>query len=335
MLAQLETGEIDLPTSSSLTLDFVPQLDELEAAGTITTDYVAGTFWEHLDFGIQRGDDQPSFFDDVRIRQAVAYGINRGQIVDDVQYGRTAVMNTIVPDDHPAYPSGLDEYAYDPDRANELLDEAGVTDSDGDGIREKDGRPLAMTLYTTSNNAVRQAVAEIIQQNLGEVGFDISLEFVPGPDKLFKQGPDGILSPRLFDLAMYAYLSGVQPGVDLYYCDQLPTPENSYSGQNNPGYCNPDYDTAGRAAQAELDIENVARGVPGAADDHQPRPADLPAVPAPQDRRVQGGRHGRGAERDDEPGHLQHRGMGHRYRVMLDALPEIPGSPGTPGQIRG
>ena len=79
---------------------------------------------------------------------------------------------------------------------------------------------------------------------------------MPGPDKLFKQGPDGILSPRLFDLAMYAYLSGVQPGVDLYYCDQLPTPENSFSGQNNPGYCNPDYDTAGRAAQAELDIEN-------------------------------------------------------------------------------
>ena len=186
----------------------------MQAAGAIETQYVPATFWEHIDFGIERGDGEPSFFDDVRIRQAVAHAINRQEIVDNVQAGKTTVMNTIVPSDHPAYPGddALDAYEYDPERAAELLDEAGVVDSDGDGIREKDGRPMSMTFYTTEGRADRQAGAEIIQQNLGEVGIDIELEFVPGPERLFKQGADGILQSRLFDLAMYGYLSGVDAG---------------------------------------------------------------------------------------------------------------------------
>lgn len=256
LLAQLETGEIDVPSAADLNLGQVPQLDQLEAQGKITTQYVAGTFWEHIDFGIERLDGEPSFFDDVRIRQAVAFAINRQEIVDNVQAGKTRVMNTIVPEDHPAYPGNdaLEQYAYNPDRANQLLDEAGVTDSDGDGIREKDGRPMSMTFYTTEGRPDRQAAAEIIQQNLKQVGINIELEFVPGPEKLFLQGPEGILYARAFDLAMYGYLSGVQPGVSLYYCTEIPGPENSYAGQNTPGYCNPEYDRAGRAADRELDI---------------------------------------------------------------------------------
>ncbi len=129
-LAQLETGEIDIPSASDMTLDLSPQLDEMQAAGAIETQYVPATFWEHIDFGIERGDGAPSFFDDVRIRQAVAHAINRQEIVDNVQAGKTTVMNTIVPSDHPAYPGddALDAYEYDPERAAELLDEAGVVE---------------------------------------------------------------------------------------------------------------------------------------------------------------------------------------------------------------
>ena len=176
-LAQLETGEIDVPSASDLTLEMTTQLDEMEAAGAIETQYVPSTFWEHIDFAIERGDGEPAFFDDVRIRQAVALAINRQEIVDNVQAGKTTVMNTIVPADHPAYPGddALEAYEYDPERAAELLDEAGVVDLDGDGIREKDGRPMSMTFYTTEGRADRQAAAEIIQQNLGEVGIDIEL----------------------------------------------------------------------------------------------------------------------------------------------------------------
>lgn len=259
MLAQLETGEIDIPSAADLNLAMFEQLNDLEAEGRIKTQYVAGTFWEYIGFGIERLDGQPSFFDDVRIRQAVAYAINRQEIVDSVQAGKTQVMNTIVPEDHPAYPGddALEPYEYNPERAAQLLDEAGVTDSDGDGVREKDGRPMQMIFYTTEGRPDRQAAAEIIQQNLNQVGINIELEFVPGPEKLFKQGPDGILYGRIFDIQMSGYLSSVQPGLSLLYCDEIPGPENSYGGQNGQAYCNPDYDRAGSIAEQNLDPSRV------------------------------------------------------------------------------
>ena len=151
-----------------------------------------------------------------------------------------------------------------------------MTDSDGDGIREKDGRPMRMTFYTTSGNATREAVAQIIQQNLREVGIEVELQFVPGPEKLFKTGPDGILTPRLFDMAMYAWLTSVQPGFSLYYCDQIPTPETSYDGQNYPGYCNPEYDRLAKAAERELDQQ---RRIELSAEPLRILNRDLPAFP--------------------------------------------------------
>jgi peptide/nickel transport system substrate-binding protein len=226
------------------------------AAGKVEVQYVPSTTWEHLDFGIVRGDGEPAFFDDVRTRHAVAYAINREEIVDTVLYGKTTVMNTYVPAEHPSYPGDdqLEPYGFDPDTARQLLDEAGWTVG-ADGIREKDGRRFALTLYTTQGNATRQAVAEIIQQNLRQVGIAITLEFVPGPEVLFKEGAEGILDGRRFDLAMYAWGSGVDASHTLYRSDFIPSAENNYDGQNNPGYSHPAFDAAAIAAAAELTIE--------------------------------------------------------------------------------
>jgi len=258
LLAQLESGDIDYVDSYSLNLAVVPQLEDLEKAGKIKAEYVPASAWEHLDFGIKRGDDQPSFFDDVNVRHAVAYGINRQEIVDKVLYGKTTVMNTYVPADHPSFPkSGLEEYKYDPEKAKQLLDQAGWQVG-ADGIREKDGRKFAFTLYTTEGNETRKSTVEVVQQNLKDVGIDVKLEYVPGPAVLFKNGADGLLVGRRFDMALYAWISSQQPSHDLYKCDQIPTKENNYTGQNSPGYCNPDFDKTAKLAQTTLDDKQRA-----------------------------------------------------------------------------
>lgn len=256
LIAQLESGQIDYAGTVGLTLNQAPQLDDMEAANKVTAQYVPSTTWEHIDFGIQRGDDEPSFFDDVRTRQAVAYATNRQQIIDNVLFGKTTVMNTYVPSDHPSYPGddALEQYDFDPEKAKQLLDEAGWTVG-ADGIREKDGRKFSLTFYTTQGNATRQATAEILQQNLKDVGIEIALEFVPGPEVLFKEGAEGILDSRRFDMALYAWGSGVDPSHTLYRTDFIPGPDNNYDGQNNPGYSNPEFDAAAKAAASELDKE--------------------------------------------------------------------------------
>jgi peptide/nickel transport system substrate-binding protein len=253
LLAQLESGDVDMLGSIVLNLSVSPKLDELKAAGKLEVQYVPATVWEHFDFGVERGDGQQAFFDDVRVRQAVAHAINRTEIIDKVLYGKTVPMNVYVPAEHPSFPTtGLDEYEYDLDKAKALLTEAGWT-AGADGILEKGGRKFAITLYTTEGNPTRQAVAEVAQQNLKDAGIDVKLEFVAGPSSLFLNGEEGILAGRRFDLAMYAWVSGVDPSHNLYLCEGIPTAENGYVGQNNPGWCNPEFDTIAKQALGELD----------------------------------------------------------------------------------
>jgi peptide/nickel transport system substrate-binding protein len=266
LLAQLESGEVDFAGTIGLALDQTEQLADLESQGLIEAQYVPATVWEHLDFNIQTIDGEPGPFADVRVRQAMAYAINRQQIIDEVLFGRTTTMNTYVPSDHPSYPGddALEAYEYDPDRARELLEEAGFDTSQ------------TLQFYTTAGNRLRQAASEIIQQNLADVGVNIELNFVDAGSVMFAGGEQGVLSGRQFDIGLYAWVSGVDPSHELYFCDGIPTRENNFQGQNYPGYCNPDFDRVGRIANAELDRERKAEL------DHEPEiifNQDLPALP--------------------------------------------------------
>ncbi|MCA0353454.1 MAG: peptide ABC transporter substrate-binding protein [Chloroflexi bacterium] len=278
VLQQLESGEIDVVGSIGLTLANAPKLDELEAAGVLKGQYVPATVWEHMDFGVERNDGQPSVFADVKLRQAVAYAVNRKQIIDNVLFGKTVVMNTFLPADHWAYPpngEGLEAYEYDVEKAKALLAEAGWT-AGADGILEKDGTKLTVQFFTTENNQTRASVAQLIQEDLKAVGIDVQLNFVPATDVLFKNGEEGILSGRRFDLGLYAWVSGPEPSTALYLCEQVPTAENSYGGQNNTGWCNEAYDKPALASQSETDR---AKRIPLVIEAQKVFNAELPTFP--------------------------------------------------------
>ena len=114
---------------------------------------------------------------DKRVRQALTIGTNRQEIVDALLQGYGTVANGSVPPFHWAHdPSvGREAMAYDQDAARALLDAAGWVDRDGDGVRENgDGDRLSISIKYNDGNGIRQGMAEIMQEQLAEIGVEVA-----------------------------------------------------------------------------------------------------------------------------------------------------------------
>lgn len=115
--------------------------------------------------------------DDVKVRQAVNYAINRDEIVKGAVFGLGTAARTMVHPNTPYYWKGADAIApnYDPKKAEQILDDAGWKKGSS-GVREKDGKQLALPLWTI-NDATQTLTAQILEQQLAKVG--IKLETKP------------------------------------------------------------------------------------------------------------------------------------------------------------
>jgi peptide/nickel transport system substrate-binding protein len=150
--------------------------------------------------------------------------------------------------------------------ANALLDEAGIVDTDGDGIRELDGVPLRI-LFQTSTNAVRQSTQALIKQWWTEIGVETELRNI---DAAVFFGGDPA-SPDTFqkfyaDVEMFTSgTSGTDAETFLFQltCSEFPSPANGWLGSNVPRHCDPAFDelmnelseTGDPARRAELTIQ--------------------------------------------------------------------------------
>ena len=114
-------------------------------------------------------------FQDKRVRQALALAIDKDELVKGVLLGLGRPANGPYQPGHWAYNENVTPYPYDPERAGALLDEAGWSDSDGDGVRDKDGRPFEFTIMTNQGNKPREQTAVIIQQRLKQVGLSVKV----------------------------------------------------------------------------------------------------------------------------------------------------------------
>lgn len=277
LLAQLLGGEVDIGTHDSIDVTQALFLLEAEASGILKPYFVTGTVWEHLDFNLDPSDDRTVFFDDVRVRKAVAYGTDRQSMVDEIVYGKSKVIHSFVPQVHPFYPPEefLTIYEYDPERAAELLDEAGWILNPDDGYRYQDGQKFQVTLTTNSDNRMREQVSQIFQQNMNDIGLDIVLEYVPG-SLYFGDGPDGRLFGRRFDLGLFAWETGVEPPCDLYLSTLIPDESNNWIGNNETGFVNEAYDGWCNAARNTV---NARERAPYFYETQQIFTEELPALP--------------------------------------------------------
>lgn len=157
----------DVPRESAVTLEEMEGIQLVNApVGAYQAVSILSTGAEPYDIG-----------SDPLVREAIAYAIDRQAIIDIAFDGFAEPSQTMIPAAILADNAGaVVGYSYDPDRANQLLDEAGWVDGDGDGIREKDGRTLTLEIvsgFPTAND--NGQTPEIIQAQLAEVGIETTI----------------------------------------------------------------------------------------------------------------------------------------------------------------
>ncbi len=238
-------GDINSASGTvGLSIDQYPYLTSVAQNGNITlsVDKNAASF-EYITMNSNDPKDPTlqaphPVLSDVKVRKAVAMALDRNQMVDTIFYGQSSVVEQPQLPQMSSYDPSVGTIAFDPEASKALLDEAGWTDSDGDGIREKDGVKAAFSLLTTSGNPLRQKSTQIIQSNLKDIGIELTINFQPSSVVFSEDGIDH----RLFDMAEYANVfSSVDPGSWFYgkfSCIQIPTPDNGFTGNNLAGWCN-------------------------------------------------------------------------------------------------
>ncbi|MEO1094062.1 MAG: peptide ABC transporter substrate-binding protein [Cyanobacteria bacterium J06638_28] len=201
------------------------------------------------------------FLSDKSVRQAIAYAIDRDALTTELYgfMGRPTGQLLVAPKFY-ANP-GTIPYAYDRDKANALLDEAGWQDSNGDGIRDRDGTEMRV-VFQTSVNPVRQKTQTLVKESLAQIGIATDIKRVQAKD-FFSADPTQTNSIFHFYADLQAYTTGNDhPDPTIYLnwwtCDQIASQANQWQNPNNARYCNPEYDILWQTSKQELNSEKRA-----------------------------------------------------------------------------
>ena len=124
-------------------------------------------------------NNQHEVLSDVAVRQAMLYATDRDQVIDDVFLGAaTKATANLAPTLEPFYNPDVKEYPYDPEMAEEVLEEAGW-ELNGNGIRERDGVECHFVCTAITGDEARLPEAEVVQQYLAAVGIDMEIQEAP------------------------------------------------------------------------------------------------------------------------------------------------------------
>ena len=219
--------------------------------------------------GRRIGDGHPAL-QDITVRHAIFHAINREGLFQRVNLGLGAVGTTISPSADPSWIPDLgdENFAYDPDLANEMLDEAGYLDTDGDGVREMpDGsRPLTFRYVERSESEFGAAVREFIIGFMEQIGIALDVT-VMDDTQLY----DAQLRGE-YDMFVWGWTPFVDPDPMLSYftCAQVTTDPDD-PGYNDANWCEEHYDELYEQQKVELDPERRREIVARDAAPVQPR----------------------------------------------------------------
>jgi peptide/nickel transport system substrate-binding protein len=183
-----------------------------------------GNSYTYLGFNLKR---KP--FDDVRVRQAINYAIDKQEIIDGVLLGLgLPVASPYKPGTRWSNPS-LQPYPYDPGKAIALLKAAGFEDHDHDGILDRDGQPLSFEILTNQNKE-REMSAVLVQRRLKEIGIDVKIRVVEWAtfiSRFIKTGD--------FNVVLLGWGLGLEPDqFNIWHSSQQAPGQFNFIGYNNP-----------------------------------------------------------------------------------------------------
>jgi peptide/nickel transport system substrate-binding protein len=172
-------------------------------------------------------------FDDARVRVAMEYGsIDRQQFLDQVLYGRGVIVTGFEYYFGPAYDHSLLPRPFDPEKAKQLLLEAGWYDRDGDGLRDKNGQPFRFELLMPSGSSTNERLAAIMKENLRKLGIDMTVRELEWATFLEN------INDHRFDACRLGWAIGVED--DPYQIWHTSQSENR--GSNHVGFGNAETD---------------------------------------------------------------------------------------------
>jgi len=252
--AVMETGEFDYAWNLQLAPDVLAKMEEGGMGQPVAA---FGTLVERIEMNMtDPSPDLPEgeratvahphpFLTDLNVRKALSMAIDRELLVE-VGYGQAGRATCNLVPAPALYASDNTEcLTQDIEGAKALLEESGWTDTDGDGVRDKDGMKLSL-VYQTSTNAVRQDFQALIKDWWSQIGVETELRNIDA--SVFFGGDPG--SPDTFqkfyaDVEMYANnFDGTDPQsyLSMYRCGNEPKPSSQWQGENINRFCDPEYD---------------------------------------------------------------------------------------------
>jgi peptide/nickel transport system substrate-binding protein len=219
MLAQMQTHEIDL--AFNLRAKQYPDYHKIPGLTLVT---VPVYDYDHLDFNLRR----PLFADDLPLRRALAYAIDRKAMLDETRRG----IGDLAPaDESPvigkAFDSSVMTYPYDPAKARALLDADGWKPGPG-GVRVRNGQKLAFAVSTQNESTNGQEIETIVQHYWSQIGADVVTKNAQ-TSLFFDNTANGILQGGRYDVALFAWSASVDPDDSSIYSSMNFAPH----GQNS------------------------------------------------------------------------------------------------------
>jgi peptide/nickel transport system substrate-binding protein len=213
---ELLSGAVDIsPNPTILSPDALKAIGD---SGSLKVERFPGSNIQYIGF-----NTQVSPFNNVKVRQAIAYAIDREKIINELLSGQAKLAYSILPEDSWAYTTGT-KYAYDPTKAKQLLQEAGYK---GEVVKLK---------YAAGNQAVNQ-YSQVIQGELKNVGLNAELETLE-PQTLLESLKNG-----QFQMNTSIWIGGNQDPI--FYRDLFAStdfPDKKLNGRNRARYSNPEFD---------------------------------------------------------------------------------------------
>ncbi|HEY8447632.1 MAG TPA: ABC transporter substrate-binding protein [Thermomicrobiales bacterium] len=214
------------------------------------TDGLSWQSWPERGFVYYEFNLDPSvpLFQDKRVRQAFMWALDRESIVNDIMRGFGEVATGTHPEISPGYaPDRMTtKYTYDPERAKQLLAEAGWTDTNGNGTVDKDGQEMSFEFLYASGSPTNDTLVAYLQDAWRQVGIDMQPRALDLPTLI-----ESTTSNNEWRMAMYGFGWDATFIQDVMFgCDQTPP-----VGFNDMKYCNPELDEIHDQAKREFDEE--------------------------------------------------------------------------------
>ncbi len=238
--AELLAGQVDMaPAATNLDPDTLRSLDQ---SPNLKVEKFEGSNIQYLWFNTQA---KP--VDKKEVRQAIAHAVNREKIIKDVLDDQATLASSILPAGSWAYDPGTD-YKFDPEKAKQLLDAAGLRDTNGDGVREME----KVIFKVSSGSKSTLQYATVIQAQLKDVGVPVEIE------SLESQTMRDQIQQGQFVMTTGRWVGGNQDPIflkDLFASSEIPNKERA--SRNRGRYSNPEVDKLLEQAVKELDREKA------------------------------------------------------------------------------